>query len=256
MLIFCAVISAHASVYLAECWMMVEEKWPKYRTAQTRNPFSVIGIKAVGPYMKYVCSFFMDIQLFGVCVVFLILMSQLFKQIYDQFIPADYHFAFCIWIMILGGILIPLSWLGSPHDLTFIAYGAMGCTIISCFLVLFILLGEAPVKMPYADYTLDTSLKGLGDFALAFGTILVGVWCLSTALLQMLTLMTVGNRPNHTPLLLLVCIWWHLQFSDLSEIDGRLPKVSKSRLRWVRWHATALPANCDIWICNLRYKMR
>ena len=152
---------------------MVEEKWPKFKTEKVRNPFSVIGIKAVGPSMKYVCSFFMDIQLFGVCVVFLIFMSQLFKDIYDQFMPAEYHVAACIWIMIFGAILIPLSWLGSPHDLTFIAYGAMSCTIISCFLVLFILLGEAPYKMAKADYTLDTSLNGLGNFALAFGTILV-----------------------------------------------------------------------------------
>lgn len=172
-LIFCAIISAHASVYLADCWVMVEEKWPEYKIEKTRNPFSVIGIKAVGPQMKYVCSFFMDAQLFGVCVVFLILMSRLFKDIYDQFVPAHYHVAFCIWIIIFGVILIPLSWLGSPHNLTAIAYGAMSCTIISCFLVLFILLGEAPRKMPNADYTLDTSIEGLGEFALAFGTILV-----------------------------------------------------------------------------------
>ena len=152
---------------------MVEEKWPEYKTEKTRNPFSVIGIKAVGPSMKYVCSFFMDIQLFGVCVVFLIFMSKLFQGIYNQFIPEEYHIAFCLWIIIFGVILIPLSWLGSPHNLTAIAYGAMSCTIISCFLVLFILLGEAPRKMPSADYSLDTSVKGVGEFALAFGTILV-----------------------------------------------------------------------------------
>lgn len=109
MVIFCAIISAHASVYLAECWVMVEEKWPQYKTERTRNPFATIGEKAVGPWMKFVCSFFMDVQLFGVCVVFLILCANLSKGFYETFVHnTDYQFVDCTWIIVLGLILIPL----------------------------------------------------------------------------------------------------------------------------------------------------
>lgn len=127
MIIFCAIISAHASAYLAECWVMVEEKWPEYQ-AGCRNPFATIGEKGCGIWMKYLCSFLMDIQLFGVCVVFLIFMSESLKEIYDSFIPEQYHFGICLWIIIFGIILIPLSLLGSPAEFKIVAYAAMLCT--------------------------------------------------------------------------------------------------------------------------------
>lgn len=79
----------------------------------------------------------MDIQLFGVCVVFLIFCARLTKDFYDTFMPKEYQFQFCLWIILFGLILIPLSWAGSPHDFTWIAYSAMVNYFLS-FLIIYL----------------------------------------------------------------------------------------------------------------------
>lgn len=111
----------------------------------------------------------MDAQLFGVCVVFLILCSTMTRDILVPLFATDnWKLSLCFLIIIFGLVLIPLSFFGSPQDFPLIAYGAMLCTMVSCILIIFIFLGEGPRKIENAIYT-DTDLK---NFALAFGTIL------------------------------------------------------------------------------------
>jgi amino acid permease len=92
--------------------------------------------------MRNLCSFLMDIQQFGVSVVFLLLCTDLTKALLNPMFPESMQFHTCTWIVVIGLILLPFSWLGSPQDFTPVAFAAMGCTAISCVLVLIIYISE------------------------------------------------------------------------------------------------------------------
>jgi len=52
-LLICCLNAGVSGVYLAKCWLILEERWPQYRTGLTRTPFATIGQKAYGNWMRY-----------------------------------------------------------------------------------------------------------------------------------------------------------------------------------------------------------
>lgn len=169
-IVFCCLASGYAAVYLARCWLIVEERWPEYKK-QVRDPFSVIGLKAIGPKTRAFVTFNVIAQLFGVAVVFLLLCSELIESVLKDRV----HISLCDWIIVLGLILCPLMWLGSPQDISFVAFAAMSCTAISCVLIIIIFgqevhEGVAPTKSTtYGDIGFGSVFLSLGTILFAFG---------------------------------------------------------------------------------------
>ncbi|RWS09375.1 amino acid transporter ANT1-like protein [Dinothrombium tinctorium] len=156
-------VTASFCVYLAKSWMLVEEIWPECRNS-IRDPFPTIGEKAVGKWMKNVCAATMDVQLFGTAIVFLLLSAELTHNIVRPY----FDITFCDFIVIIGVILCPLTWLKSPHHFWPVAYGAMACTAISCVLIVAVIVMQSPEKIEMATHSIPT----FNSFLLGFSTML------------------------------------------------------------------------------------
>ena len=52
MIAYCAICAAVAGICLAKSWLILEERYPKYRQGLTRKPFATIGSHAYGKYMR------------------------------------------------------------------------------------------------------------------------------------------------------------------------------------------------------------
>lgn len=104
-------------------------------------------------------------QLFGVAVVFLILCSDLVNDL----MKGHSSLISCDWIIVIGFLTIPFMWLGSPADISLIAYGAMSCTAISCVIIVVLYIGEGiSGNLPTPSYTESVSVN---SFFLSLGTI-------------------------------------------------------------------------------------
>lgn len=138
---FCCVAAGFAAVFLGRCWLIVEERYPEYRS-NVRDPFAIIGLRAVGPKMKSFVTLNIVLQLFGVAVVFLLIAAELTLAVLSNasYLPS---ISLCSWIVILGVALIPFMWFGSPQDFSPIAFGAMICTVVSCVLIAVLFIQEA-----------------------------------------------------------------------------------------------------------------
>ncbi|CAG2178978.1 unnamed protein product, partial [Oppiella nova] len=153
---------------MARCWLMLEERWPEYRSP-TRNPFASIGYRSNGQWMSYVCSAVMQVTFFGGAVVYLLLCSELVESLTHTFLG---KVTFCDWILIIALLLIPLSWLGSPADFWPLAVGAIGTTILGLVLLMIEVGIDAPTHISHATYeapTFSSFFLGFGTVVFAFG---------------------------------------------------------------------------------------
>lgn len=168
--VVCCFASGYAAIYLGKCWLIIEQRYPEYRKKQ-REPFSVIGLKAIGPKTATFVTINIIVQLFGVAVVFLLLCAELIQEVLKDHV----RISFCDWIIVIGLVLIPFMFLGSPQDFSPAAFGAMGCTVVSCVLLL-VLFGEEvyscgglPNDTTYGGVTFKSVFLSLGTILFAFG---------------------------------------------------------------------------------------
>jgi vesicular inhibitory amino acid transporter len=106
----------------------------------------------------------MDITRFGASTVFLLLTAGLIKNVVQNLI----HIGICSWIPIVGALLTPIIWCGSPADFWPVAYIAMISTVIGSILLIINIIIESPDHFPSATY----SAPSFKSFFLSFGNIL------------------------------------------------------------------------------------
>lgn len=79
---------------LARCWLILEERYSKYRSA-CREPYPAIGLMAYGPKMRALVTTCVQITLIGSMVVILLLAAQIIASIgrsIDKQIAAEVTF--------------------------------------------------------------------------------------------------------------------------------------------------------------------
>lgn len=166
-----ALAAAQAAIYLGKCWLIIEERWPEFRSVQS-DPYAVIGLKAFGRKTQVLVSLSVSIQLYGVAIVFLSLCAELVRELLHDSNMAM-SVGTCHWIIIIGIVSIPFMWLPTPAEISFVAYTAMSCTAISCAFVLAIFIqegvSESHCSPPAPVVTTGSFFLSLGTIAFAYG---------------------------------------------------------------------------------------
>ncbi|UYV62429.1 hypothetical protein LAZ67_2000508 [Cordylochernes scorpioides] len=176
MLIWYCFNAAYTGILLGRCWIILEERWPEYKT-ELGDPYPTIGEKAVGRWVKGITteslcripvSILSHITLLGCGVVFILLISKFLQQM----LP-NQGISFCVWVLILTAILMPVSFLGSPHDFWFMAVAALATTVIACVIALVVMaqdytnIAYQPTVMPALSF--KEFFLALSTFSFAFG---------------------------------------------------------------------------------------
>jgi vesicular inhibitory amino acid transporter len=176
MMIACAG-SAVCGVLLSECWNQMERDDPSLAKTKTRNPYSVIGFKAYGKWGANVTVVSLVLTLFGGSIVQLLLSAEFIHTLLKPVISADISFG--EWVIIVGLILLPLTFLGSPVDFSPIAFFAMSSTSVAAVLVMIsCLIYDAPTNESLPTYRISFMgvLVGTGSMCFAFS----GASCMPT----------------------------------------------------------------------------
>lgn len=167
----CCLSAAQAAIYLGRCWCIIEEKWPEYKAMQS-DPYSVIGLKAFGRKTQILVSLSVFVQLYGVATVFLALCSDLIVVLLKGVTSLPFQLTTCQMAIIVGVIALPFMLLPTPAEISFIAYIAMGCTVVSCVLLLVMFgleVDENRPPPPPPTITLDSCFLSLSTFAFVYG---------------------------------------------------------------------------------------
>merc|ERR1719154_171035 len=160
MLVFCGLVAYTASM-LSESWKILEHRWPEQYLKPARTPYMEMAFRAFGSIGKNIALVCVIITQYGGTAVFIILSSQMAFSMVDKL-------STCEWILVIGGILIPCTWLGTPKDFWMGPLVATVSTIIAVIVVVV----QTIIEAPSVDYEVQYANATVGSFSLGFGAIL------------------------------------------------------------------------------------
>lgn len=169
--------SAICGVLLSECWNQMEREDVTLATIKTRNPYSMIGYVAYGRWGSNVTIVSLILTLFGGSIVQLLLSAEMIYSLLKPVISADISFG--EWIIIVGLILLPFTFLGSPVDFSPVALFAMCSTSVAALLIVIsCLTTEVTPSEAVPPYRISFMgvLVGIGSMCFAFS----GASCMPT----------------------------------------------------------------------------
>ncbi|TKR87047.1 hypothetical protein L596_011520 [Steinernema carpocapsae] len=169
LVILTSLIGAYCAYVLGESWVILQKRWPDYRQ-HCRKPYAEMGFRAMGSEIKTIVSVCISATQFGVTVVYLLLCA---KNIHDSVAAfSGYNFNFCLVILILALLLLPVTYLKSPEDFWWTVILAMVSSAVAAILIC---VGGAKDyetchshrKLP--DFYFTQYSLGLSIFICAFG---------------------------------------------------------------------------------------
>ncbi|PAV65517.1 hypothetical protein WR25_04139 [Diploscapter pachys] len=168
MTIIMIIAATFTSHVLGKSWNILVNTWPEYRE-HCRRPYPEIANRACGPIMRNIVSGCIDLTQFMIGVVYLLLSS---KNIHD-FIKAFFggNLSFCIVILILAAVLLPVLFLKSPADFWWAVVIAMMTT--SCAVILIII--GASIDWGVCEPVKHMPSFRIQNYFLSLGTILFSV---------------------------------------------------------------------------------
>ena len=122
----------YTSCLLGRNWVILRRRWPVYRK-HCRQPYPEMGRRAFGGWMRNVVSTFVDMNQFGTTVVYLLLSA---KNIHDS-LKAFFNtnISFCLLLVVLALLLLPITFLNSPQDFWLAAVIAVCTTSTAVVLI-------------------------------------------------------------------------------------------------------------------------
>ncbi|KAH9525600.1 hypothetical protein Btru_001799 [Bulinus truncatus] len=165
--IVCALVSAYTGMLLGKCWLIVMNRCEDYQV-QARYPYPAIGQVTFGRPGRLLVSCAINFTMFGAAVVFLLLASENIQSLVKN---VGKDISFCYWLFIVAGILIPISWLGTPKDFWPIAIGATVATSIACCVVIanVVIDSHSQAEAYHPDIEFKTFAFALGTICFAYG---------------------------------------------------------------------------------------
>lgn len=135
-------------VLLGECWNILEIQDASLKEIKTRNAYSLIGQRAAGKIGEYVTTVSLAIQMFGGAIVLLLLLSEIVERLA---LRVGIHLTFCEWLILMGVVLLPLTFAGSPVDFWPVAVSAMSSTAIASVLLMIEITRQNYNKQPESE---------------------------------------------------------------------------------------------------------
>uniref|UniRef100_A0A0N5AEM6 Aa_trans domain-containing protein n=1 Tax=Syphacia muris TaxID=451379 RepID=A0A0N5AEM6_9BILA len=166
MLVAFALMAGYTAVQIGECWSIMQEKWPIYRKHQ-RQPYAEMGFRASGNQLRFSITIVSNFSLFGTTVVLILLAAKNMSSFLSVFL--DLEISICYLILIVGIVLIPLTFFKSPKDFWIIIVFAMIATAIAVVLIVIGSIHDAPYCKSVAVVAPSSSVQGIFH---AFGTLI------------------------------------------------------------------------------------
>lgn len=133
LVLFVITLQIYTAVILGRCWVIAERLKPEI-DKQNRYPYAAIAELTFGKKMSYLVTILLDVTVFGGGIPNLLVASQNLELLGSRVTHGAFKFSFCYWLIIIGCLLCPLMWLGSPKNMKVLA--SLSVTVCSSVAVL------------------------------------------------------------------------------------------------------------------------
>ncbi|KAF2363942.1 Amino acid transporter transmembrane domain, partial [Trinorchestia longiramus] len=167
LIIICGGSIGFATTRLGRSWLLMEERWPKYRLP-ARQPYMDIAECAFGKIGRSICFGCVIFTLVGYGIAFFILMAGMMNSIVDDI-------SICGWILIFALINWPTTFFGSPKDFWPVSVFAVMATAVTIIVILVQLFKDIPLHydQQYPNPTIASFSLGFSGILFAFGGVSV-----------------------------------------------------------------------------------
>ncbi|CAH1989437.1 unnamed protein product [Acanthoscelides obtectus] len=118
---------------LGKCWIIAEKINPNIQR-KSRYPYAALAETTYGKRLANFVTFLLDLTVFGASIPNLIVASQNLQLLGERLSENTVSISLCYWIIIVGTVLCPVLWLGSPKDMKCL------CSTSACMVILVFLL--------------------------------------------------------------------------------------------------------------------
>ncbi|XP_050064150.1 uncharacterized protein LOC114122862 isoform X2 [Aphis gossypii] len=113
-------IQVYTAILLGKCWIIAEEIQPNI-VKKSRYPYAALAELIFGDKVKNIVTVMLDVAVFGACIPNLLIASYNLHILGIKLSKDSFDVSPCIWLIVIGIILCPPLWLGSPKDMKWIA---------------------------------------------------------------------------------------------------------------------------------------
>ncbi|XP_011303574.1 uncharacterized protein mah [Fopius arisanus] len=108
----------YTAALLGECWIIAASLDPQI-LRKNRNPLAAVTEMTLGPRAKTWINILLDLTIFGCGIPNLLVASQNLQLFGLKVSDNQFDLSFCYWLLVVGVLLCPLMWLGSPRDMNY-----------------------------------------------------------------------------------------------------------------------------------------
>ncbi|XP_063977939.1 uncharacterized protein Mah isoform X2 [Diachasmimorpha longicaudata] len=160
----------YTAALLGKCWIIATSLDPEI-LRKNRNPLAAVTEMTLGPMARTWINILLDLTIFGCGIPNLLVASQNLQLFGLKVSDNQFDLSFCYWLLVVGVLLCPLMWLGSPRDMKSLAICSTFAVCVTAILVWWcILIDDRTLEVDPVPTspTWDKFISGYGMLAFQF----------------------------------------------------------------------------------------
>ncbi|KAL0811835.1 hypothetical protein ABMA28_009263 [Loxostege sticticalis] len=109
-------LQLYTAVLLGRSWLLAQEITPCIRE-KSRFPYAAVAELAYGKQARRLVTVLIDATVFGAGIPNFILASQSLQLFWWKITGGEVGITYCVWMVLIALLLLPVMWLGSPKDM-------------------------------------------------------------------------------------------------------------------------------------------
>ncbi|XP_025424505.1 amino acid transporter AVT1D-like isoform X2 [Sipha flava] len=161
-------VQVYTAVLLGKCWIMAEEIEPNI-VKKNRYPYAALAELIFGGKAKCIVTVMLDVAVFGACIPNLLIAAYNIHTLGLTFSNDRVNVSPCVWLIVIGIVLCPPLWLGSPKDMKWIALSSVffvGSVSVLTWITMFDTPREVDAFLPETSW--DSIALAYGILAFQF----------------------------------------------------------------------------------------
>ncbi|XP_020297801.1 uncharacterized protein LOC109862223, partial [Pseudomyrmex gracilis] len=163
-------LQIYTAILLGKSWIIANTLDPQI-SRKNRYPLAAVTELTMGPLARSIVTLLLDLTVFGCGIPNLLVASQNLQLFGYKVSGLHFDFSFCYWLLIIGILLCPLMWLGSPRDMKWVTAFSSVAVTLTAILIWWSIITDDGVSdvMPIATSpTWDNFISGYGMLAFQF----------------------------------------------------------------------------------------
>ncbi|KAK1128801.1 hypothetical protein K0M31_019949 [Melipona bicolor] len=127
-------LEIYTAVLLGKTWIIATTLDPQI-SRKNRNPLAAVTELTMGSRARTLVTIIMDLTVFGCSIPNLLVASQNLQIFGLKISGQRFDLSFCYWLLVVGVLLCPIMWLGSPRDMKILATFSCATVVLTALLI-------------------------------------------------------------------------------------------------------------------------